>query len=75
MEIAANLLESFEDAMRAFSGTDFGAWRAIMEIEAIPGGQKMLDEVESATENSLFLQDYSGIQALYGKIAPRSGLT
>jgi len=59
------LLEGFEDAMRAFSGTDFGAWRAIMEIEAIPGGQKMLDDVGSEPRNKLFLQDYSGIERLY----------
>ncbi|GAA3174286.1 hypothetical protein GCM10020255_064680 [Rhodococcus baikonurensis] len=59
------LLEGFEVAMRAFSGTDFGAWRAIMEIEAVTGGQKMLDDIESGRRNNLFVQDYSGIERLY----------
>ncbi|MDV8003573.1 diiron oxygenase [Rhodococcus sp. IEGM 1318] len=59
------LLKGFESAMRAFSGTDFGAWRAIMEIEAVPGGQKMLDDVGSEPRNKLFVQDYSGIERLY----------
>ncbi|QPG88082.1 diiron oxygenase [Rhodococcus qingshengii] len=62
------LLEGFEDAMRAFSGTDFGAWRAIMEIEAIPGGRKMLDDVALEPHNELFVQDYSGITSLLQKL-------
>src|SRR3546814_6504502 len=47
------LLEGFEGAMRAFSGTDFGAWRAIMEFEAVNGGQKIPDAVESGRSHNM----------------------
>ncbi len=68
-------IEGFEDAMRAFSGTDFGAWRAIMEIEAIPGGRKMLDDVALEPHNELFVQDYSGITSLLQKLQVTSEVT
>lgn len=53
------------DAMAAFAGNDFGAWRAIMDTEGIAGGHRMIDDVEHSPESGLLVQDFSGIKKLY----------
>lgn len=57
-------LAAFENAIDAFGRTDFGAWHAIMKIEQIRDGSRMLNEVESSQIGPILMQDYSGTDRL-----------
>lgn len=55
-------------AMAAFAGNDFGGWRAIMDVEGIVGGARMIDDAAHSSGAKLLVQNFSGIKKLYNTL-------
>lgn len=63
-----HLQTAIETAMGAFSGTDYSAWQTIMDIEQVRDGHRMIADARAEMAHGSFLQDYSGIYALYRRL-------
>jgi hypothetical protein len=52
------------DGMTAFAANDFSAWRRIMDLVGINGGQRMIDDCQADVSRLRMLNDYSGLYRL-----------
>lgn len=59
-------IEHIPEAVDAFTAHDFSSWRYIVEREAVPGGQPMIDECEQQAQSngSRLVSDVSGVLKL-----------
>ncbi|OZF09280.1 N-oxidase [Rhodococcus sp. 15-1154-1] len=57
-------LDGLAQGMRAFSGTDFSTWEAILRAEKVDGFETMLRDIVDDGSRDHLVQDYSGIRSL-----------
>ncbi|MFD4366085.1 diiron oxygenase [Rhodococcus sp. NPDC058521] len=57
-------LNGLAEAMNTFSSNDFTVWRAIVNLEGVPRGRALIDDVSHASDRRRLVQDFSGIERL-----------
>lgn len=57
-------LTALAEGLTAFAANDFGAWRRIVDLVGITGGQRMIDDCEADLSRARMLTDYSGLYQL-----------
>lgn len=64
----SHFLGGLAEAMTTFSSNDFTTWRAIVDLEGVPHGQSMIDDVAHAENRQRLVQDFSGIERLSSRL-------
>ncbi len=57
-------LERMVAGLEAFVATDYSTWERILEVEQIPGRERMIAETKEDTSRSRLVRDYSGLHSL-----------
>ncbi|MGH3915661.1 MAG: diiron oxygenase [Pseudonocardiaceae bacterium] len=57
-------LTALAEGLDAFMANDFDAWRRIVDLVDLPGGQRMIDECQADLSRTRMLNDYSGLYRL-----------
>jgi alpha-N-dichloroacetyl-p-aminophenylserinol N-oxygenase len=57
-------LDRMIDGLEAFVATDYSTWERILEIENVPGWQRMVNETREDTSRVRLVRDYSGLHSL-----------
>lgn len=57
-------LAGLVDAMTTFADNDFAAWERIVNLEELPGGLAMIDDVAHESGKRRLVQDFTGIEKL-----------
>lgn len=59
-----HVLANFGRAMDAFAGTDYSTWARIMEIESVPSGPEMVQDLRAADPVRRQLHNFAGLRRL-----------
>jgi hypothetical protein len=57
-------LDAMVAGLEAFVATDYSTWERILEIEEIPGRERMVQETREDTTRARLVRDYSGLHSL-----------
>ncbi|WP_326950817.1 diiron oxygenase [Amycolatopsis sp. NBC_00348] len=61
-------LDMLVAGLEAFVATDYSTWERILEIEQVPGRQRMIAETRADTSRARLVRDYTGLHSLMSEM-------